>query len=65
MHDTEILALIAIVNAECVDVTAANNDRLQNGYAMAYECFPDCQGANKALIQEMKSRGTLTDTGGG
>ena len=59
MSDTELLALAALVNAYAAETIAANQDRANKGYAMAYAGFagPD---EMKSLQDELERRKVVT-----
>lgn len=59
MNDTELLALVAVVNAEVAEIEAANKQREVQGCAMAYDGFLDSSGALEAITKELQRRKIL------
>ena len=56
MNDSELIALAAVVNAEALLHSVANQDRLREGFVLAY---PDTSIAFDKLYSELQNRGVI------
>jgi hypothetical protein len=57
MNDSELIALVALVNQETNMMTWENQDRLRNNFALAYTGYGDYF---LLLETELKRRGVIT-----
>jgi len=56
--DAELIALAALVNTQCVEIQAANDQRKAVGASMAYDGFAPTP-ESEALAQALRERGVL------
>lgn len=63
MNDTELAALTALLNSQALEMHDVNQDRLRNGFALAYDGMGEWPERD-TLTNELKRRGVLESEAG-
>ena len=63
MTDTELAALTALFNQQSLEMHDVNQDRLRNGFAIAYDGV-DAWPERDALVAELKLRAVIPNDAG-